>query len=143
MSPSNEELPSIVEFQDDIAHAEPPKPLPKGKYRAVIKAATRELSKKDSKDMAHVVFVVDATQYPVDFIDGEPDGTRIDYYIMIGNTVRNRYNLRRFCEAIGAPMGRSIDLNEWLDREAMVSVEHREYEGLPQANISRGGISPA
>lgn len=140
---TNEELPSIVEYQEDIANAEPPKPLPKGKYRAVIKAATRELSKKESKDMAHVVFVVDSTQYPADFVDGEPDGTRVDYYVMLGNTPRNKYNLRRFCEAIGAPMGRQIDLNTWLDREAMIAIDHREWDGVDQASIARGGVGPA
>jgi hypothetical protein len=128
---------SIVEFSEDISNAEW-SPLPEGDYTAEIKGATRKTSQNSGNDYASVQFHIAAEQYPADYTDGDPDGVTINYNLVsLEDTPRARYNLRKFCENIGAPTGTKIDLNDWMGRAATVHVRVGEFEGQPRNDISR------
>ena len=130
-------LPSIVTFSVDLATQQPPEPLPVGDYRGTIRSANPKNSQA-GKRYGEVAFLISSDQYPVDYKDGNPDGTTIMFRrISLEDTPQARYSTRRFLEAIGAPLGKRIDLTEWAGREATVEVLHEEYEGVNRPIISR------
>jgi len=131
------DVPSVVEFTEDVGQQEAPEPLPPGEYLATIRGAEARTSQRDTK-YAAVTFHISPDQYPADFTEGDPDGETIIFRrVPLEDTARARFMLRRFCEAIGATPAKRIDLNEWVGLEAMVTVAHEEYEGMPRATISK------
>lgn len=135
----SENTPSVVEFSEDISTAEAPVPLPAGDYLAEIRGAERKIGSTSGKPYAAVTFFIPPEQYPADYTEGEPDGTTLSFNrTSLQDTPASRFRVKRFCEAIGAPMkGNSIDLNDWVGRTATVTVTHGEFEGLPKAEISK------
>ncbi len=131
----SEELSSIVEFSSDLSKAEAPDPLPVGEYEAVIRAAEVKMSQRETRYGA-VTFNISADQYPADYTDGGPDGATIIYRrVGLEDNPQARYGTRRFCEAIGAPLSKKIDVAEWLGMEAIVEIVHETYEGVTRAAI--------
>ena len=127
---------SIMEFSVDLADQEAPPPLPVGQYPAEVMGAVRKTSQTSGNDYAAVSFKISADQYPADFTEGEPDGTTLTYNrVVLEDSARARYRVRKFCEAIVAPLGRSVDLNDWLGMTATVEVVHETYEGEERAVI--------
>lgn len=139
MSLENEDngMPSVFEFDSDIADAKPPKPLPKGKYRATIEGAEPKVSEKSGNTYAAVSFKIAPDLYPADFTDGNPDGTVVVYRrVTLENEPRAKYRLRKFLEAVGAPLGKSINLSDWLGREAIIKLDHQKgNDGLDYPDI--------
>lgn len=136
--------PTLFQFEKDISEQEAPQPLPIGTYRAVIRNVVAAPGKKDpSSYNAEVHFHISPDQYPVDFTEGDPEGTTLRFYVSLANKAASRFSLKNFLNAIQAPSGREIDLTTWLGLEAMVKVDHEEYEGRPLARIGRNGVSPA
>lgn len=131
-------LPSVIEFDEDISQAEAPIPLPVGDYPAEIRGATRKTSQTSGKEYAATQFFISPDSYPADFTEGEPDGSILTFNrVSLENTPASRYRLRKFLEAIGAPAGSKIDLNDWVGRTATVTIAHDEYEGVNRAVISK------
>jgi hypothetical protein len=136
--------PTLFQYEQDISTQEAPKPLPVGTYRAVIRNVAAAPGKKDPSTFnAEVTFYISADQYPVDFTEGDPEGTTLRHYVSLANKPQSRYALKQFLQAVQAPMGREIDITTWLGLEAMVKVEHDEYEGRMLARIARNGVQPA
>lgn len=134
---SDDNIPSIVEFSEDITSAEAPKPLPERTYIGTIQEVAIKTSTKGNK-YAAVGFHIPQEQYPLDFTDGNPDGTKLFYNrLVLSDDVRGRFMIKKFCEAIEAPMGRSIDVNDWIGKQALLTVKNSEYEGMPRAEISK------
>ncbi len=130
-------LPSIVTFSVDLSTQQPPEPLPVGEYRGVIRSSTVKNSQKGTR-YAETAFHISSDQYPADYKDGNPDGTTLMYRrVSLEDTPNARYGTRRFIEAIGAPLGKKIDVSEWGGREAAVEVIHETYEGVERAVITR------
>ena len=128
-------VPSIVEFSVDLGDQEAPKPLPESEYRATIRSAVKKTSQKGTQ-YGEVGFFIAPDQYPADFTEGNPDGTVLFFRrVSLEDNPQARFGTRRFIEAIGAKLGKRIDLNDWLGLEAAVEVKHEEYEGVPRANI--------
>lgn len=137
MADDANEMPSIVEFSMDIGTQEAPAPLPKGEYNGAIRSAVVKTSQRGTK-YAEVAFFIDGGQYPADYTDGNPEGTTIMYRrVSLEDNPQARYGTRRFCEAIGAPVGKRIDVSEWVGRDGQVEVNHEPYEGVNRAVISR------
>jgi hypothetical protein len=131
------EMPSVVEFTEDVGEQDAPQPLPPGDYLAQIKAAEIRTSQRGTK-YAMVTFHVSPEQYPADFTEGDPDGETLMYpRVPMEDTARSRFMLRRFIEAIGATPSKRVDVNEWIGLEAMVTVANEEYEGMMRANITK------
>lgn len=129
--------PSIMEFSEDISTAEAPVPLPIGDYPAEIRGAEKKQSAKGN-DYASVQFFIAPEAYPADYQEGDPDGMILTYNrVGLQDTPVGRHRVRKFTEAIGAPGGTKIDLNDWVGRTATVSVVHDTYEGETRAAIGK------
>lgn len=133
----SEELPSVVSFTQDISEAEPPPALPAQDYEAEIRAVAPKVSQNSGNTYAEVMFYIDPSQYPVDFdVENAPDGKTIPYRrVLLTDNQQARYRIRKFCEAIGAAMGRDIDLNDWIGLRASVTIQHESVEGVDRENI--------
>ncbi len=132
-----EELSSIVEFSVNLKDQKEPEPLPLANYVGVINNTEVRMSQRETK-YAAVAFHISVDQYPADYKDGNPDGTTIIYRrVSLEDNPGARYGARRFCEAIGAPLGKKIDISEWVGLEATVEVTHNTYEGRTSPNINK------
>jgi hypothetical protein len=132
-----EDLPSVVVFSVDLGKQEAPEPLPVGDYDAVIRAATVRISQKDTR-YAEVMFFISADQYPPDYTEGNPEGTTIAYRrVGLEDHPNARYGCRRFLEAIDAPVGKKINVDDWMGRTARVEVGSDTYEGVTRPVINR------
>lgn len=130
------ELSSVIEFDEDLNNVEAPLPLPQGMYDAVITSAEHVMS-KSQRPMAKVTLSISADQYPADYVDGNAEGTTLSHYLMLDKDRRSMFALKRFCQAIGAPLSNSVDLNTWVGLAARVEVENQLYEGTQTARIKR------
>ncbi len=137
-----EQLPTIVEFSEDIATAKQPDPLPTGEYLGTIRAAQVKRSQRDTK-YGEAMFFISSDQYPADYKDGNPDGVSLAYRrVSLEDNPMARYQARRFSESIGSPMqGRTIDVSRWVGLSAKVTVSHEEYEGTIRAVITKVGAA--
>lgn len=130
-------MPSVIEFSEDVSQQEAPVPLPVGDYAAEVRAASQKTS-QNGNPYASVQFFISPDQYPADYTEGEPDGMILTYNrVSLQDTPASRHRLRKFTEAIGAPAGKKVDLNEWVGRTATVSVQHDTYEGETRAAIGK------
>jgi hypothetical protein len=132
-----EELSSIVEFSVNLKDQEAPEPLPAGEYTGVIRKAEVKESQRGTMYGA-VSFHIGADQYPADFSDGSDDGLTLVYRrVGLEDNPQARYGTKRFLEAIGAPLSKKIDVNEWVGMEAAIDVVLDTYEGVTRATIDR------
>ena len=134
-----EEVMSIVEYSEDISDAEQPEPLPMGDYPITIRSAEAKESVNTGKKYAAVGCYVSPDDYPADYpAENAPDGKTIIYRrVSLEDTPQGRFGMRRFCEAIGAPMSSRIDINEWVGLEATGVIDVSEYEGILREEIKR------
>ena len=132
-----DEIGSIVEFSTDLAKQEAPKPLPPSEYNAVIRGAEVKMSQRNTK-YAAVTFHISPDQYPADYDEGNPDGTVIVYRrVSLEDNPQARFGTRRFIEAIGAPLGKKIDVSEWVGMECIAEVGTSSFEGVDRPEIQR------
>lgn len=131
--------PSIIEFSEDISQQEAPVPLPEGDYPAEIRAAVRKTSATSGNEYAKITFFIAPESYPADYTEGDPDGMALDYNrLTLQDTPSGRHRIRKFCEAIGAPIPKTkLDLNEWIGRTGTVNIKHGTWEGEPRAEIQK------
>jgi len=135
---SDTALPSVIEFDEDISEAEAPVPLPVGDYPAEVRGAVQKHANQTGNPYASVQFFISADAYPADYTEGEPDGMLLTFNrVSLQNTPSGRHRLRKFIEAIGAPAGNKIDLNDWIGRTATVTISHDTYEGEVRANVAK------
>ena len=129
---------SIVEFSEDIAEAEQPEPLPIGEYPADIRGAEVKISQRGTK-YAAVTFVIKPEEYPADFpIDNAPDGKQIIYRrCSMEDNPQARFQLRMFCESVGATASKKIDVTDWIGLNATVEIAHSDFEGITREEIKR------
>jgi hypothetical protein len=129
---------SIIEYTEDLTHAEAPPLLPPGPYPAEIVGAMEKVSKTNGHKYLNVVARINAESYPADFTDGDPDGIELQYnFIQLEDTPRNRYNMRRFLERVGASLSRKVDLNDLIGRTMTVEVVHNEWNEEQRLQIAR------
>lgn len=133
------ELGTIVEFDDDISDATEPKPIPVGDYIGTITKAGIVQAKSDpTKSYVAVAFFIPPEQYPADFLDGSPEGMTLIYRRLQNDSApRTKWQWKQFCQAIGAPTSRKMDVAEWVGRSARITVSHEDYEGSPRAQINK------
>lgn len=128
---------SIIEYDTDLGEAEAPVPLPAGDYPAEVRSAERKTSGAGN-EYVNVTFHIAPEAYPADYTEGSEDGVILSFgRLNPGPEQRARWNMKKFCEAIGAPLGKSLDLNSWIGLPAIVTVVNEPYEGVMQANIKK------
>ena len=129
---------TIIEYSEDISDAEPPVPLPPGTYSASIRASEKRLNGKQTGYYAATTFFVSPDEYPADYVDGNPDGTTIIYRrVSVEDNPMARFGMRTFCEAVGAKMGKNIDLNNFVGLEARIEITNEMWEGFPRHQINK------
>lgn len=139
------EVNSIIEYDEDLANAEAPVPIPASDYAAVIRGAVKKRAKAkegeaEGKEYVDVTFFIDPDQYPADYTEGDPDGFLCNYgmgRLRTDGSQKSRWGMKKFCESIGVELGRTLDLNEWLGKAAVVTIKHEEYEGALQARVTK------
>lgn len=129
-------LSSVIDFDEDLNNVEAPKPLPAGMYDGIVQTAEPMLSKNGNL-MAKVTFSIGADQYPVDYVDGNPNGTTLTHYVGLGRDTRSKFALKQFLTAIGAPISNSIDISTWLGLGAHIEVVNEPYEGMMTARVKK------
>jgi putative intracellular protease/amidase len=128
----------ILAFSEDIGEAEAPEPLPERDYPATIEKVDGTKTTKDGRRMVAVTFKISEEDYPADYDAGNaPGGTSLTHFLMADDVQASRHRMRRFCEAIGAPMGKQIRVTEWIGLRASLGIKHEEYEGVNRAKISK------
>jgi hypothetical protein len=131
---------SIITFSEDITNAPPPPLLPPGPYPCEIIGAIKRTSRAGHQ-YAAITFRINPQVYPADFIDGDPDGTDIQYnFLRIGDTPADRHRWRRFMEKVGGPLGREIDLNALLGLTCTIEITHQQpddYNEEVRLNVAR------
>lgn len=133
---SENELTSIIEFDEDLSNVEAPKPLPAGTYDAIVESA-ETLTSNSGKPMIKVVFNISADQYPADYTDGNPEGTKLTQYLLADNSPRSKFTLKRFILALGAPLSNKIDVTTFIGLPAKLEVGTRMWQDVEVATISR------
>ena len=129
---------SLIEFSEDLAEAEAPSPLPAGIYPASIVNAEQRISQTSGNRYLSVQFRIEADSYPPDFTDGDPDGMMLTYNrVLLEDNKAARYRLRKFLEAIGGPLSRSLDPSDLAGLTANVDVGEETYEGEKRNAIKR------
>lgn len=137
MAEADNLLPSVVEFSQDISTAEAPKPLPKRAYLASVIESVAKLSSKGNK-MGVLTFLITPDQYPADYTDGPKDGVKISYYRMsLEDNSRARWQIRQISEKMRVPVSRSVDMNSFMGKQALIELIVEEYQGEPRNQIDR------
>jgi len=135
---SGSTAPTIFEFTVDLQEQEAPVPLPPGEYPAEITQAENRVSGNTGNVYCAITFRIAPENYPADYTEGDPDGTTLTYNrLLLADKPRERHRLRKFLESVGAKLGRSFDPNDLIGLHATVVIEHRQFEGEDQAQISR------
>lgn len=131
-------LPSMIEYDDDLANQEAPPCLPDGIYPGEIVSAAIRLSTNTGNNYLQLGIRFAPEVYPPDFADGDPDGTVVMYNrLIVSKKGRDRWLMKLHMEAIGGPTGKTIDPNELLGLTGMFEINSREYQGEKQNNIVR------
>jgi len=129
---------SILSFSEDISKAEAPPVLPAGEYTAEIRSVERKTSQNSGNNYLAIQFYVPSDQYPADYVDGDPDGMSMTYNrLVVEDDAKSRHRVRKFCEAIGAKMGRELNVADWVGLTATVSVKIGSWEGEDRAEIDK------
>jgi len=129
----------IIEFSSDISEAEAPPALPIGEYMATVEGIESRISNTSGREYIGVTLRIAVDDFPPDFTtDAYPDGVQLRYNrLFTEDNARNRYTMRKWCEALQAPMGKQIDPNDWIGMSLRVGISHRKWEDEDQANISK------
>lgn len=131
---SDENNSSIIEYSTDISTQEAPVPLPVRTYPAVIRKAEAKTSEKGNR-YASLSLFISPDDFPADYpTENAPDGVNLPFNRMVlEDNAAARYRMKKFCETIGAPTGKRIDLSQWINLSVQVSVKHETYEGEVRA----------
>lgn len=135
-------VPSVFEFTADVSTQEAPPPIPKGKYLASITAAEPKVSANSGNTYCDITFTISPDQFPPDYAATQQDALNLHHRtVVLKDDARSRYNLRKFCEAVRCPVSRKFDPNDLIGKSAMLTIDHRPYQGVDQADIK--AVEPA
>lgn len=138
----SDDLPSVIEYSEDVSTAEAPPALPAADYTAEVRGAQRKTSQAGN-EYVEVMFHISPDQYPPDY-DAEiaPDGVNIPYRrVPIGDNPTARYRMRMFCESIGVIPSRSIDINDFIGCQARVTTAIETNEGVERPVIAKVALA--
>lgn len=132
---------NILEYSVDISDAERPPVLPIGEYRATITGVEKKMGKDSGRPYLNVKYVISSDDMPPDYVESlgvAQDKTVFGMVFGAGDTPGDRYNMKQFCKATGAPMSNRINPQEFINREVKVQIEHqKDLEGNPQERVRR------
>lgn len=130
---------SIIEYNESLADAEAPKALPAGDYLAEITATELGTSNTSGKARVDVTFRIKPEDFPPDYEDADAfaDGKAVHFYPSAEQDKANRFRMKKFCEAIGAKLGKKMDINDWIGKSAIVTLVPDEFEGIERERVTK------
>lgn len=137
----SESLPSVIEYDVDVNDAKPIPPLPPGEYPASVIGAEMQTSKNTGNRMIMVTHIVRPENYPVDFTDGDPDGTKLINYIVVEPSPKYFFAIKQACQTYGVPIrklpngGSRVDAQDFIGQDVLVTTTTEEYQGRVNAKI--------
>lgn len=138
---ADESLPSVLDYDVDINDAKPIPPLPEGEYPASVISADVETSKNSGNRMIKVTHVIRPESYPADFVDGDPDGTKLINYIVVEPSPKYFFAIKQACATYGVTVrrlpsgGSRVDAQDFVGQDVMVTVGHEDYQGKTNPRI--------
>ena len=133
---------SILTYSQDLTTQDAPPPLPVGTYTAEIVSVQKRVSNTSGREYLNAQMRIPPEQYPADYADGDPEGVTLFYNrLQTADTPQARFAMKRFLQAVGAPLGSKVDLMDLVGLTCNVEITHQEYEGEQRAQISR--VMPA
>lgn len=132
-------LPSIIEYSQDLSTQDAPDPVPVGEFPAEIVKAELKQSQTSGNTYCAVSFRINPDAYPADYVDGDPDGTVLQYnrLVVLPDSPQIRFRVKKFLLAVGGKPSRSFDPADLIGLTATVEIEHRDFEDEKQAQIKR------
>jgi hypothetical protein len=130
---------TIMEFAVDLAEQTEPELLPTGDYPFEIAEATFKDSQNTGNTYLALVMRISPDAYPADFTEGDPDGTTVTYNRLVvkPDKGQNRWRVRKFLEAVGAKLGRTLDPAELIGLTGTLHVEQDEYDGEKRLQVRK------
>lgn len=133
---------SILEFSEDVSTAEAPDPIPTGDYRGDCIEAEVKTSANTGNRYLQLGFRIARDDLPADFdadTAGVPDEGVLLYWrrSSLEDNANARFRLRSLCESMDVPVSKSLDLNEFVGKEALLTITHSTYEGVKRADIAK------
>lgn len=133
---NGEDLGSIFEFAADISTQEAPPPLPPRTYVGEVTGATAKQSNRGNTYI-DVEFTIYPDQFPLDYGAMQKEPAKLHYrrLIVSPDTDRNRYAIRKFSDALRVPVGKRLDINDYIGKNANLKVKSTKYMGEDRAEI--------
>lgn len=130
------DLGSVFEFAADISTQEAPPPLPPRNYVGEVSGATAKQSNRGNTYI-DVEFTIMPDQFPLDFGETQKEPVKLHYrrLVVAPDTDRNRYQLRKFTEALRVAATRRLDINDFIGKVATLKVKATKYMGEERAEI--------
>lgn len=137
----DDEVESILEYSEDISTQERPPVLPIGEYRAEVSGVQLKHGKESGKPYLNVKASIGPDDQPADFVEALGTQQKVAVFGMVFGCEDNpvsRFNMRLFCEALGAPMSSRINPKDFIGKTCKVQVEHQnDLQGLPQPRVRK------
>lgn len=133
------EMGSIIEYNEDLSEAEAPKSLPTNDYPGEIIGAELGTSQASGKPRVEVTWRIKPEDFPADYEDADafPEGKEVKTYQGAATDKASRFRMRKFCEAIGAPLSNRLDVNSWIGKRAALSIEPETFEGIEKERVRK------
>lgn len=132
---------TILEYSTNIAEQERPPILPIGEYRAQVTGVQKKYVSSTGKPFLLIKFSVGADDLPATLIEELGTQDPIDvFYMLFGceDIPASKFEMHKFCAAVGAPMSNRIDVRDFMDQVARIQVDHRTGpDGEPSPKVRR------
>ena len=129
---------SILNYAIDLNDQQAPPPIPTGIYPAEVMGVSKRVSNTSGHEYLNVQFRIAPESYPADYTEGDPEGTTLFYNrLRTADAPQPRFQMKRFLQAVGAPLSNRLDLMDLVNLTCNVEITHQEYEGELRAQISR------
>lgn len=131
----------VMQYDSSLDGAVAPEALPEGRYRAQIVDMRKGISQKTGKDQVYLRLVVDPEDFPADYSpENAPDGLTVNFYSQdVDDSRVGRYNMRKLCESVRAPLTQRVRKSDFINKHVLVDlIKLSGDEGQPDRNFVRG-----
>lgn len=136
MADTDNALPSVYEFSEDVSHQEAPPALPARTYPATCTGAKAAQGKTNPDNvLLNLEFTIDPAAFPADFTETEPQKLYWNRNVLNSDTPKGRYQLKTLCEKMNVPASRKLDINDFVGKQVNLKVKNGTWQGIARAEI--------
>lgn len=134
----DDQLPSVVEFETDIADAEAIPPLPAGTYPADVVESKVVKSKNSDNKFIETTFRIYADSYPVDYKNDKPY-IDVKYRKPMLGQQDSAFQLKTLLTSLGlsAPKSKTFDPASLVSTPGLLTITHRDFNGRAYEEITK------